>query len=192
MTSELIPFIENAIEQQGWPYKVSADEAVIVLELQTNNSAYLERNHVVEAFKIRVRLENKKGKLLAYVTEEIFDLIKNADGSLEIGAPIERTDSAGAQESDSVTAEDGWKLFMARRWLVSILQFKGYSVKEPAKTRSRVTVTITSVVAVFILLAFALGGIANSMTNGAITGNEVVKTDNNSVSKTDVLHGFFK
>lgn len=192
MTSELIPFIENAIEQQGWPYKVTASDENIILELATNDAAYIRTNKVSEAFKITVKLETKKGKLLAYVHDEVFKLISEPAGAITLGEALELSDAAGAEESETVTPEDGWKLFVARRWLLSIIRFKGYTVKDTKKTGSRGAVIITSVIALFVILALAFGGVANSMANGAIQGNETVKVTNSHGTKDTVLNDFFK
>lgn len=166
-------------------------ESGFVLQLSLDDKTYLTTNEVPEAFKILVKLETKNNKKSAYLSDEVYKLEKIEAGDFALGELILTSDSVGVVETETITTNDEWKLFKARRWLVSLLKFKDFSVKEPVKTRSRATLITIVVFVTFTVLAAAFGGIANSMANGAIDGNEEVTVDPGDAPDDEVLSNFF-
>lgn len=192
MTSELIAFIQNAIKEQGWRYKVSAQDNGLTLELTLDDADYILESRAQESFRISVTIEDSKDKKVAVLSEELFALVASESGDFSLGEPIEIDESAGGIESDVVGADDSWKLFIAKRWLVSILKYKGYALKEPAKKSSRVTLTVVAFIVAFSILALAFSGVVNAMANGAIDGFEEIAVVDDDSSDEEIAGGFFR
>lgn len=192
MTSELNAFIEKAIVEQGWPYEVVPTDSGFTLQLDLSKVKELETAGASEAFKVAVSIEDDESKPTIELHEAINKLDHGDDSILSFGEPIALDDAIGSIETEEVTSNDSWKLFIAKRWLVSLLEFKGYKLKEPAKARSRVALFVIIGVVVFAILAAAFSGIANSMANGAIDGYETVDVDtNHKTPDNEVLQDFF-
>jgi hypothetical protein len=193
VTSELISFIENAIKEQGLPYLVVPQDSGFELKLSTADAEYLERVSATEAFTLTTVVTVKgDNKPTVHMVEEIHELKRDETGDYSIGEELAPADAIGAVESETVSTDDEWKLFKARRWLVSILEFKGYKLKEPVKEKSKAVLIIVAVVILVALLAAAFSGIASSADGGAFAGQEEVIDKREGVSSDQVLGSFYK
>jgi len=193
VTSELISFIENAIKEQGLPYLVVPQDSGFELKLSTEDAEYLNRVGATEAFTLTTVVTVKgDNKPTVHLVEEIHELKHDEAGAYTIGEELSSADSIGAVEHEAVSTDDEWKLFKARRWLVSILEFKGYKLKEPAREKSKVIFVVLALVIIGAVLAAAFSGIASSASNGAFSGQEEVIDNDKGVSSDQVLGNFYK
>jgi hypothetical protein len=193
VTSELITFIERAIKEQELPYSVTSQDGGFTLELSTKATEYLRKVKPPEAFRLTAILTEKEGsKPTIHLVEELYRLNSVSDETYEFGDELPFYDAVGVVETERVSSGDEWKLFKARRWLVSLLEFKEYKFKEPQRTRPRAALLVIGVVVALALLAAAFSGIAGSMNTGAFSGQEEIIDDPDSVSSDEVLGNFYK
>lgn len=189
MNEELYDFIENAVEKQNRPYALSRTENGLVLELAPDK---LDEDDVPEQFKLTVTLDRKNEKPVFYLKEQVFKLTRDSSSGYTVGDEFELDRSVGREEVEDKLADETWRLFVARRWLVSLIEFKGYKLRQPAKTRSRAAVITLAVVLVFMVLAGIFGGIAQSMGGGFLQSNQDVKVKTEKGDSDKILGDFYK
>jgi len=189
VNEELYDFIENAVEKQNRPYVLSRVENGLVLELAPEK---LEDQDVPEKFKLTVTFDQKNDKPVFYLKEQVFKLLQGPDGGYTVGDEFELDRAVGSEEVEDKLVEETWKLFIARRWLVSLVEFKGYKLRQPAKTRSRAAVIALAVVVAFVVLAGIFGGISQSMGGGFFQSKQDVKIKTEKGDSDKILGDFYK
>lgn len=189
MNEELYAFIENAIEKQNQPYVLSSTENGLVLELAPDK---LVDEVIPEKFKLTVTLDEKNGKPVFYLKEQVFKLLHSSENGYTVGDEFELDRAVGSEEVEDKLVEENWKLFVARRWLVSLIEFKGYKLRQPAKTRSRAAVITLAAITAFVVLAALFGGIAQSMGGGIFQSKQDVKVKTEKGESDKILGDFYK
>lgn len=189
---DLIQALNRAAREQERPYLItdvsdSKGEAFLV---ELDLSKFEKVSDAPEYFTIKVRFGSKSGRSIAYVAEEHAFSVMQSENGLSLGPELSSEESEGAVETDSIDAQQSWKLFVAERWLLSILRFHEITISRSGG-RSRTTVIVVAVVVIGALLIGAFAGISQGMGAGLTDNTQTVKVNPDDKDKDQVLKDFY-
>ncbi len=178
---ELMSFLSTAAKTQELPYSFEETATGFTMSLDLTDDEYFSTYEVAEAFELTVVLD-KQFYGIDFTVRELTD-------ERSLGEIVELP--VGEVEPAAPAFDDEWKLYKAKRWLASTIEFKGFKLKPIGKDKATKSARAALVLfAIVFVIGLGAALVAQTSFNADRDTNEISVSDDKKTDE-EVLGEFY-